>query len=189
MSCAQGGTPSPTGNLGQLIEGGLTRNVVALAGETLRPIRVVEAENRRLGKKVCATVAVRMIRITLDLGRAPIVRLHQQRNRAAPRRHGRGVELGRAMDVIIRELGEGINSLLRLAAAGTEQAHPRQSHRGGHELHEIPAIEVTAKLARALRELPVKPRPGLGRVLQLVDALPVLHRLGLRTLRRNRFHR
>ena len=155
----------------------------------LRAIRIVEAEDGRLRENIRAAVAVGMFGIAFDFRRATFVRLDQQWNRATARRERRRVELGDAVNVIIRQLRKRIDVLLRLAAAGTENARARQRQGRRHQLHEVAAVEVALVLARAGGELAVHPCARFRRVLQRLDAAEILGRFRLRTGRRNGFHR
>ena len=172
---------------GQLIHRRRGRNIRPAAGETLGAIRIVETEYRSLGVEISAAVAVRMVGVALNLGRTPITGTNEQRNAAGAGRHGRRVVTRRAVDVAFRQFGEWINLLLRLAAARAQDSDASESSRRRHELHEIAAVEV--RLARGRRELAIQPRLRFRGVVELIDALPVFHRLRLGTLRGNRFHR
>jgi hypothetical protein len=58
----------------------------------LRPVGIVELQHRRLHKGVGAAIADRMVRVALDLGRSPLVRLDQHRLRKAFENRRRSVE-------------------------------------------------------------------------------------------------
>ena len=108
---------------------------VADVGQGLRPIGIVEAENRRLRKHVRGAKAARVQRVAFDLRRAPFVALDEQANRRPAQRH-RGREKQRpARDQLFR-LTDVRNDLLeRLACAGRDA---RERHRCAHQLEELP---------------------------------------------------
>ena len=174
----------------QGVESFLLGDRVSAPGETLRAIRIVETQDRRLGKEVGATVAVRVLRIALDFRGPAFVGFDQQRQCTAARRHRGGEKLRDAVDVALGHSAERKNFLLRPPAARTEQAQSAQQKRGRHELDEIAAGNRVGQLAGTVRKLPLQPLTELRSVRQLIQAAPIfLTALRLWTGRRNGFHR
>ena len=62
----------------------LERSNLAAMGDRLRAIGVVERQHRRLREDVGRAEARRMLRVALDLGRAPFVALDEQADADPP---------------------------------------------------------------------------------------------------------
>jgi hypothetical protein len=106
---------------------------LAEVGQRLRPVRIVEPENRRLREHVARAEAARMQRIPLDLGRAAFVTLDQQSRRDAAERHRRGEEQRFAGNEVFG-LADVRNDLLQRLSRARRDARERQ--RGAHQLEE-----------------------------------------------------
>ena len=61
--------------------------------DRLRPVGIVQAEDRRLGEDVSGAEARRMIGISFNLCGPPFMALHQQTNGVRSKGHHRGVKL------------------------------------------------------------------------------------------------
>src|SRR5438034_3811398 len=118
-----------------------------------RAIGIVKIKDGSLRVAVRRAVAIGKKRVALDFDGPALIRLHDERNRPAARRHGRCEILRSAMDEILRRLAEGHEFVLRLAAAGARQTKAREDERRGHDLYEVPARNRVGQLARARREI------------------------------------
>ena len=136
----------------------------------LRPVRVVEAQHVGLAEDVRRAQARRVVGVALDLGRPPLVALHEDPARVAIVARGGGEEEGPAQDELLR-LPHVRQDLLRgLLRAGGE---PGEGERGAHERHELAATLRVLEHRGLLRELPVQELEERGRVGELVEAFPV----------------
>ena len=98
--------------------------------DSLRTVRIVKLKHRGLGKGVGRTIADRMQRIALQLGRTPIARRGNERHGTIAARHGRGVVKEFPGDGPLRPLREGHE--IGFGAAATGQTDAGQRHRSPH---------------------------------------------------------
>src|SRR5690242_9827656 len=130
----------------------------------------------------------RMIAVALDLGRAAIVRLGQQRHGPTASRHGRGIILRHAMDIILRLLPKWPDFLLRPTT--TAQTQSGQEKRSRHDLDKVPPGNWIDPFARASGKFALDPLTELRRISELIETAPILGAaLRLRARWRNGFHR
>ena len=143
----------------------------------LRAVRVVQVEHRGLGPHARRALRERMKLVTFDLGRAPLVTLHQQAERAAAERHRGGVGQRHAGDHSLRGVDVWDDVFDRAAddvAAGQagERRRPAQ-----HGERAAPADAVPQKLGRrfrsTLRKLSFEEGDRRGIALKLLQATPV----------------
>ena len=155
------------------IQGGFGRDGVSAFRIARRAVRVIEIQNGSLRVTIRSAVAVGEKRVAFDFDRPAFVRLHDERNCPAARRH-RGCEvLRRAVDEILRRLAEGHEFILRLAAAGACQPETRQQERGGHDLDEMPPRKGIGQFTRTSRKLALQELAELRRLGQLLQAAPI----------------
>src|SRR5262245_29180075 len=118
-----------------------------------------------------------MERVAFDLRWPSVVRLHDERNGAAARRHSRGKKLWHTVRVVFWLLRKRQNCFHWPPAPGRPQA-PQQKG-GGHDLDKMPPRNRISELARASRKLSFHPLTKLRCVSQLIQAAPIL-RTGIR---------
>src|SRR5262245_53569641 len=123
---------------------------VAEVGDVSRSIRVVETEDRGLGKQVRGTAARWMIGVPFDFRGAPLVALDQQPDARTVHRH-RGRKKERlAGDLFFRLAHVGNDFLVRLPRAGADAC---QRQRCTHQLQEAASADGIKPLGGVLRKL------------------------------------
>ncbi len=113
------------------------------------PVGVVQVEHRGLFVGAGAALPRRMVVVALDLGRAPLIALGDDRPEHTPERHARGVVVRNAGRHRVRLPGVRQNLLFRPPAA----SQPRHGHGRSHQLQELPARRPTRGLAVSRHKL------------------------------------
>ena len=147
-----------------------TTDLVAGLGRNHRAVGIVEVEHGGLGGKIGGASVGQIRRVSLELGRAALMALGQQRNRAASGGHRGGVVLRQPGRDPFDGFAVRKNIHFRATAAG--HAEPPERERGGHEAEEIPAVDAV-EIGRALRKLAFEVLLEAGRLGEFVEAAPV----------------
>jgi hypothetical protein len=143
---------------------------VAAVEDGLRPIGVVEGQDRGLGEDVGGPEARRMLWIPFDFGRMTFVAFDQDGGGHASKRNRGREEQRPAGDELFGLADVGDDLLGRLLRA---RADAGKSQRRAHQLEELPAPLWIVPFGGLLRELPVQVLPELGRIGELPEAAPV----------------
>ena len=102
------------------------------------PIRIVQVQHRGLSDETAGTALWLVGRVALQLGRAALVSLCDQRDGGAPQRHGRGKIQRQPVLHLFNGSPVGQNVGLRPPAAGQPDA--AEGERRGHQLEKLPAV-------------------------------------------------
>jgi hypothetical protein len=162
---------------------GAPRANLAELGDGVRAIGVVEREHRGLRVEVGGALAGGVVGVAFDLGRAPVVALHEQARRHAAERHRRGVEERLARHDLFGLPHVRHDELVGLHGAA---GHAGERQRRAHQLEEAAPAHRVVPLGRIRRELAVQEFLELRGLRNGFEAAPVLRATGALELGANR---
>src|SRR5271165_5714682 len=133
-------------------------------------IRIVELQNRGLGKRVGGASAVGLSGVAFDLGRPSLVALNQNREGRAAARHRRGIEVRQSRHHPLRRFC--VRQYFLLGPATSRQ--PGQTQRSCHQLQESSTVNAPGKqLPDGLGKSPLDPVTEFRCVGELIKTAPV----------------
>jgi hypothetical protein len=133
-------------------------------------VRVVQAEDVGLSEDVGRAEALRVVGVSLDLRRPPLVALHEDAPGVAVVGRGGGKEQRTARHHVLGLSHVGENRLLRLLRTGGEAG---ESQRRAHERQELAPAPRVLEGRRLLGKLTVEKLEEAGTLGELVETLPV----------------
>ena len=146
----------------------------------LRPVRIVQIQQRRLRQRIRPALHIRVLRIPVHLNRPIRIALHQHRYCARRKRKRRRKVHRLAQNQIFRRAHVRHNRLIRLLRA---PGQPRQRHRRAHHLQKTPPRNRVDPLRSLRRKFLRHHLRELRRLRQLIHRPPELFPLLMRELR------